>query len=125
MALFRLIRSQTIVLTVSIALLVQLFNLSIDPADLSFEKEDLTKNEIESIVELVTEHLLDHENLIEETDDGGQHSLRCEMQIILFSSIPCIALSNILSEIVRPLNTEYQFFFELIPKIILTPPPRA
>lgn len=124
MNLFRFIRSQGIIVTVSLMLLVQLMNLSIDPTDVG--KEDLTKNEIESFVELVTEHILGQEDLIDESDDGDQQSLHCEMQVMLFSVTHLIEMNDrTLVASTKPLPTEFQFFFELVPKTILTPPPQA
>ncbi|HEU5289348.1 MAG TPA: hypothetical protein VFU05_01820 [Cyclobacteriaceae bacterium] len=123
MSFFKFLRSQATMVSVSLTLLVQLLNLSIDPTD--FGKEDLSKNEVESIVELVTEHFLDHKNLIDESDDGDQQSIHCEMQIMLFPGTQPLVLDNTLVASAKPLPAEFQFYVELVPKTILTPPPQA
>ncbi|MBZ0245032.1 MAG: hypothetical protein K8H85_03710, partial [Cyclobacteriaceae bacterium] len=60
----------------AIALVIFLFNVSVDPPDLHNRKmiEDLTINEIESIVELTFETIFGIEDFIPEGDDADQKS---------------------------------------------------
>lgn len=51
---------------------IQLFNLSFDPADTFYGKEDLSINEVESCVEFILENILGYDNAVQETDESDE-----------------------------------------------------
>ena len=78
-----------------------LLNISVDAPDvLSNKTEDLTFNDLESVIEIVVEKILDFENSIQELDDNDtehQSPIKKNLQIdhyILQSNIPESLLHN-------------------------------
>lgn len=78
-----------------------LLNISVDAPDvLSNKTEDLTFNDLESVIEIVVEKILDFENSIKELDDNDtehQSPIKKNLQIdhyILQSNIPESLLHN-------------------------------
>ncbi len=74
------------------ALAFQVFNVSIDAPDAKpdYIAEDLTVNDIETVVELVLEKVLDIENAIPEQDepdeDGGGFSVKKQIQFFAYKT---------------------------------------
>lgn len=109
------------------ALLLQLMNLSIDPArhqnfingKLTFE-EDLSINKIESIYELVLEHLFKKD--VPETQNAADHSLA--KTFIVFCQSPVLFTQLILVE--KPIvhNHSYIANFPEQTRVLESPPPK-
>jgi hypothetical protein len=64
---------------------IQIFNVSIDPADDFEGAKDISINEIESCIEFVLEVVLDRKNAIEECDEPDESSDRnSHITVLLF-----------------------------------------
>jgi hypothetical protein len=80
-----MLRVRFLMTVVSLTVILQIFNISIDPADPNPANEDLSINDIESCVELIVEVILDQHDAIEETDDQDEESGKPTTSIIFFS----------------------------------------
>lgn len=85
MILMQILRARFLMTIVSSMVMLQIFNISIDPEDLNPIDEDLSINEIESCVELVLEVILDQTDAIEETDEQDEDSRKPTTSITFFS----------------------------------------
>ena len=109
------------------ALLLQLVNLSIDPArhqnfingELTFE-EDLSVNKIESIYELVVEHLFKKD--VPETQNAADHAAAKTFIIFYQSPIPFTQLVLVEQPIVH--NHSYVANFPEQTQVLESPPPK-
>lgn len=109
-------------------LLLQLINLSIDPAkhqnfvngELTFQ-EDLSVNKIESIYELISEHIFKKD--VPESQNADNHSL--VKTFIIFHQVPAPTTQLILAE--EPIfhNHSYQAFIPELVQVLESPPPKA
>jgi len=119
------IRIRAVSFSVAMMLIVQLLNLCVDPVDATL-REDLTVNEIESVVKLLVEHVFGRTNVIEETDDEDGQSGSTVGSFVLYASPYAIAFYDTASvSLTRPINFEYSMRFESISRNIRTPPPKA
>ena len=109
-------------------LLLQLFNLSIDPArhqnfingQFTFQ-EDLSINKIESIYELISEHIFKKD--VPETQNSTNQSFA--KAFIVFHQLPePTSQLNFAEELVLH-NHNYQVFIPELVKIIESPPPKV
>lgn len=105
---------------------VQILNISIDPADRLFGKEDLSVNEIESCVELILEVLLDHHDAVQENDESDESPDRPGSKLTVFTvaDIATIQKNSILS-IARRNYLHATTHPESLTLAIIPPPPRA
>lgn len=109
-------------------LLLQLINLSIDPArhanfingKLTFQ-EDLSINKVESVYELLLEHIFKKD--VPETQDVGNHSLA--KMFIIFHQIPNPDTQIILKEEPIQHNHGYQALIPELAQALESPPPKA
>lgn len=109
------------------ALLLQLINLSIDPArhqnfingELTF-KEDLSINKIESIYELLVEHLFKKD--VPETQNAADHSLTKTFIVFYQSPTPFTQLVLVEQPIVH--NHSYAAIFPEQTQVLESPPPK-
>jgi hypothetical protein len=85
MTLMRILRARFLMTIISSIVMLQILNISIDPADPNLASEDLSINDIESCVELVLEVVLDKTGAIEETDDRDEDSRKPATSITFFS----------------------------------------
>jgi hypothetical protein len=85
MQLFPFLRKKSFVTILWMVVIVQLFNISFDPADPFCGTEDLSINEIESCVEMVVEIVLGHEDAIEESDESDEAPDKPGTAFTLFS----------------------------------------
>ena len=124
MTLLANIRSSTLQLWISLVLIIQLTNFSIDPADHSFS-EDLKVNEIESFTELWIEVILGNGDIFQETDEGDEHNgKRDTPSNSLFT--PSVIEFSYSSEPPRVQHNTYsRIDFESPETTISTPPPRS
>jgi hypothetical protein len=125
MSIFRLIRKRVFRLTVTCLLIVQLLNLSVDYTDQSPFPEDLSVNEIESIIELVLEHVLDHKDVIQETEEDDSESVTSALNLTLFSFFDRIELCHVTLRLDKKSISVYQSCFESVSRQISTPPPKG
>lgn len=109
------------------ALAVYLLNISIDPQDIAvtWQKEDLRINEIESIVELVAEEILNYDNVIPEHEDpDGEKSA----QVTFFKMFsPSVFLFTFFESPNNLKLPETNFSSKLLKQSadVAAPPPRA
>ena len=105
---------------------VQLFNLSFDPADPSYGKEDLSINEIESCLELILEIVLGHHDAVKESDESDEAPDRPGSTIILFTISTSVLLEENQSiEIKSALSIIASTNLESVSLPIISPPPKA
>ena len=112
-----------------VLIVINLINLSIDPPDLRpfWEPEDLTVNEMESIIEVVLEIFLGIDDAISEHDEQGDESIKGynikHFSIYCFSllsyDLQPITLININPFTFKNTNFKTQFFGEPT-----SPPPK-
>lgn len=110
------------------ALLLQLINLSIDPArhqnfingEITFE-EDLSINKIESIYELILEHLFKKD--VPETQNAADHSLAKTFIVFYQNPVPFTQLILVEQPIVH--NHSYVAYFPEQMQVLESPPPKA
>lgn len=110
------------------ALLLQLMNLSIDPArhqnfingEFTFE-EDLSVNKIESVYELVAEYLFKTD--IPEAQNSDTHLL--VKTFIIFHQVPTATAQLLLTEEPILHNHSYQASIPKFIQILESPPPKA
>jgi hypothetical protein len=125
MNLFRFIRRITFRLTVTLMLTVQLLNLSVDYTDQSTSPENLALNQIDSIVELVVEHVLDHKDAIQDTEEEHSESVTSTWNITLFAFVETIELCHSLLRLKSVQISAHQCYFEAVSRQIQTPPPKG
>ena len=109
-------------------LLLQLINLSIDPArhgdyingKFTFQ-EDLSQNKIESVYELVSEYLFKKD--IPEAQNADTHSL--VKSFIIFHQVPAATVQLILVEEPILHNHSYQAAIPKFIQILESPPPKV
>ena len=121
-----LFRNRLLTTLVCTLVSVQVFNLSIDPVDTLYGKEDLSVNEIESCVELILEVLLDQPDAVQENDESDESPDRPGPKLTVFTisdvttvhnnSILSIARRNYIHTVAHP---------ESLILAIIPPPPRA
>ena len=105
---------------------VQLFNLSFDPADPSFGKEDLSINEIESCLELILEIVLGNDDAVKESDESDEAQDRPGSTVTLFTICNSESLEENQSiEVRRCLPTINSAHLESPSLPITSPPPKA
>jgi len=120
------LRKKLLMTIVCMIVSVQLFNLSFDPADTSYGKEDLSINEIESCLELILEIVLGHEDAVKETDESDEAPDRPGSTVIL-----CTISGSVLLEenqsigIKSSLPVLASTNLESVSLPILSPPPKA
>ena len=107
---------------------MQLINLSIDPArhqnfidgEPTFQ-EDLSINKIESVYELILEHVFKKD--VPETQDASNHSLA--KTFVFFHHIPSPHTQVILKEEPILHNHSYQALIPELAQVLESPPPKA
>jgi hypothetical protein len=105
---------------------VQLFNLSFDPADISYGKEDLSINEIESCLELILEIILGHDDAVKESDESDEATDRPGSTVTLFTISASVLLEeNQNIEIKSSLPIILTTNLESVNLPIISPPPKA
>lgn len=110
------------------ALLLQLINLSIDPArhgnyiDGKFTfQEDLSVNKIESVYELIAEYVFKRD--IPEAQNADTHLLA--KTFIIFHQVPAATTQLILAEQPIVHNYSYQAAIPNFIQLLESPPPKA
>jgi hypothetical protein len=120
------LRKKLLMTVVCVIVSVQLFNLSFDPADPTYGKEDLSINEIESCLELILEIILGHDDAVMESDESDEAPDRPGSTITLFT-IPNSALLNESQSIkiksCLPISNSAYLQSRSVP--ITSPPPKA
>lgn len=105
---------------------LQLFNLSFDPADPSYGKEDLSINEIESCLELIFEIVLGHDDAVKESDESDEAPDRPGSTVTLFTiSASALLEENQSIEIKGSLSVIASTNLESLSLPIISPPPKA
>lgn len=110
-------------------LAVYLFNYSIDSRDAHLDHigEDLSHNDVESIVEFTLEYVLDIENAMkehDEQDDDNGSVFGHSVYIANCSISELMSYSDFGAEVVHHYSNPSQFFSQDSPEIN-SPPPRA
>ena len=105
---------------------VQLFNLSFDPADTSYGKEDLSINEIESCLELILEIVLDHDDAVKESDESDEAPDRPGSTVIFLTLSASVLLEENQSTVIKSsLPIIASTNLESVSLPIISPPPKA
>lgn len=126
MTLMQTLRTHFLMTIICSIVALQIFNISVDPADSDLGPEDLTVNDIESCVELVLEVMLDKTDAIGEVDDQDEDSSRPTNAITLFSIEKFWAIANNEFKITR--SQTFQYTELSVPTFcpsILCPPPKS
>ncbi len=125
-SIFQFFRQSVCRKVVCVFFAVQLLNMSIDPVDVEpfGMAEDLSINDIESLVELVLEEIIGIENCVAESDERDTDSVKCKV-IFSFIITPQEPFrNNQLNAIkVTHIPQEENFFVSTILEEV-TPPPR-
>jgi hypothetical protein len=125
MQLFQFLRKKTLMTIVSMMVLLQLFNISVDPADPFCGREDLSINEIESCVELVLEIVMDQENAIEESDESDETPGNPGTNFTLFAAFHSILFVANPTVNIKRYQTIYKSSdVESLSPVITAPPPK-
>jgi hypothetical protein len=103
---------------------LQVFNISIDPADHAPGREDLSINDIESCVELILEDMLGDPDAIDETDDRDEHSSKPAAHITLFSLSGFLKVEEQQFKLVCDLKSSFadMGLYSYVPPIFAPPP---
>lgn len=126
MHVMRFFRKKLIMTVVCSIVSVQLFNLSFDPVDPDYGKEDLSINEIESCIELILEIVLGYEDAVKETDESDETPERPGSAMTIFAiSASTLLQENQSIEIRRSLPIIGSSNLESVSLPITSPPPRA
>jgi hypothetical protein len=126
MSVFSIIRKKAVNQTVMGLLILQLLNLSVDYTDISPLAEDLSINEIESVIELVMEHVINGENnIIQEGDENDFESIKSVFSLVLYSSSHHLEISRNPQRVHNRYVTHYQSCVESVDQTIQTPPPKS
>lgn len=126
MTLMQTMRTRFFMTFISWMVMLQLFNISFDPADPHHGPEDLTINDIESCVEFVLEVVLGHTDAIDEVDDQDEDSGNPTNSLTLFATEKILAISKKEFEISQRVNCLYTALS--VPNfcpVIICPPPRS
>lgn len=124
MRIISAMRIRSFRLLVSLLLIIQLFNFSIDPAD-GPGPENMNINEIESFVELLIENIMGYENILRETDEGDDQSGQREgPPTYLFNPLYLHLISRAGTSSFQ-YNPYHLVVFDSLAAAIATPPPRS
>jgi hypothetical protein len=125
MLVIQALRRKFLMTGITTIIMLQIANISIDPADPNPGNEDLSINDIESCVEFILEIVMDKSDAIEESDEQDEQTRQPNTTIILFASETAVCIED------RPAfliscsrsNNSTSFFNSLtIP--ITSPPPK-
>jgi hypothetical protein len=119
------LRNKFFVTAITMTVMLQIINISIDPADPHPGSEDLTINDIESCVEFVLEIVLDKSDAVKESDEQDDQTSHSSASIVLFSSETVVYVNDQLSSTYSSLSFNYSTsFFSSITLQITSPPPK-
>jgi hypothetical protein len=110
---------------------VHIFNCSVDTPDArpDYVPEDLTYNDMESVVEIVLENVLNFENAIAEhdekdTDHGGSFEIKKPFSFFYHRNIKIDPIFDMGLSVGVSTNYSEQFSSQFHPEIV-PPPPKA
>ena len=126
-------RSSKLLRLISLALIVVVLNVSIDPPDLLKNldndialEEDTSINEMESISEVVLEQVLDLDNAIPETDDEETETYLKKVEIFQSNYVLVCPSMPIISIVSQEKTCSFgSLFIKQASLKTLSPPPKA
>jgi hypothetical protein len=125
MSLISTLRNRFFKTIITVLVMFQLINMSIDATDPMPHCEDLSVNEIESCVELIVEVFLEHGNAIQETDDDDGSGTKPVVRLVLFSVMNAGLVLDIAKESSDDQSeSPYLVNFKSVARSIVSPPPK-
>lgn len=126
MLVIQALRNEFLMTVLSAIVMLQIANISIDPADPNPGSEDLSINDIESCVEFILEIVMNKFDAVKESDEQDEQSSQPNTSIIFFALDNAVHIKvHVPSEVSSSPFNYITSFFNSLSLPITSPPPKV